>query len=306
VTATWEERRSPFVQGLPGIAIDMPDRRRHNQAGMRTTLTPPEVVPRRRCAPPQRKGESDPGSRNVDDTTATRAEVGNVVEKAVCDIRIAHLTMLGPHHVQWLDNVELARRAEFVRDADRDRFTLGAVLLRVAIAAHAAAVPASIVIDRTCDQCRRPHGRPRPTVHGLEASVSHSGDLVAVALSEAGPVGVDVERVVDLDHTEFLARVCRPSETLEVRSQRDFYVLWTRKEAVLKASGLGLRVPMNSVELSSPTEMPRLRSFDGVELLPEACQISDLDAFAGYCGAAAVLTEVPIEFQLSDATALLD
>jgi len=55
--------------------------------------------------------------------------------------------------------------------------------------------PAAIVVDRTCHTCGEPHGRPRLPGTRLEASISHSGDIVAVALAEAGPVGVDIEQL---------------------------------------------------------------------------------------------------------------
>jgi phosphopantetheinyl transferase len=43
----------------------------------------------------------------------------------------------------------------------------------------------------------RHHGRPRLPGTGLHASISHSGATVAVAVSSAGAVGVDVQQVVD-------------------------------------------------------------------------------------------------------------
>ena len=48
--------------------------------------------------------------------------------------------------------------------------------------------------DRTCGQCGEPHGKPVIEGGGVEHSVAHSGDLVAVAVARA-PVGVDVEQL---------------------------------------------------------------------------------------------------------------
>ncbi len=82
---------------------------------------------------------------------------------------------------------------------------------------------------------------------GLHASLSHTGGLVAVAVSRIGPVGVDVEPVRPMpalalsrrwfapEDTEWL--LGRPAETVS----RDFLSLWTGKEAVAKQYGTGLR-----------------------------------------------------------------
>lgn len=117
-----------------------------------------------------------------------------------------------------LDDVERARVRALERPADQGRSLLGAALLRVAAGERLGVPPADVVVDRTCADCGRPHGRPRvgapggpgPGVGpGVEpgvgpgdaaphVSVSHSGLLVVVALCDAVPVGVDVQRVADL------------------------------------------------------------------------------------------------------------
>lgn len=97
---------------------------------------------------------------------------------------------------------------------------------------------------------RDPEGRPllRGAGESLHVSMSHHRAWVAVALAEAGPVGVDVEvvrddlpaqaladRWYDGDEARFLAGVAAPEVATE------YLRLWTVKEAVGKALGLGLR-----------------------------------------------------------------
>jgi hypothetical protein len=69
-------------------------------------------------------------------------------------------------------------------------------------------------VVRLCARCgSSAHGRPQ--VNGdAQVSISYADDLVAVAWSRSGPVGIDVER----------------GDRLE----------WTRLEALLKASGAGI------------------------------------------------------------------
>ena len=85
----------------------------------------------------------------------------------------------------------------------------------------------------------------RPQVDGLWVSVSHGHDLVAVAASAAGPVGVDVENRRSFEVAGLARRWFDPAELAWMAAQPDeveaFLRLWTAKEAVGKALGRGLR-----------------------------------------------------------------
>ncbi len=89
------------------------------------------------------------------------------------------------------------------------------------------------------------HGAPHLPQHpGLAVSISHCRTAVAVAVNRCGPVGIDVEsrrRVAD----GLVRRVCTEAEQAAVATAADptmaFLRLWTRKEAVLKLRGTGIR-----------------------------------------------------------------
>lgn len=101
-----------------------------------------------------------------------------------------------------LDVGERARVESLDRPADRGRSLISAAMLRAAVAAHLGIAPADVVVDRTCAECGGPHGAPRIVGHATavpSVSVSHSGLLAVVALDPRGPVGVDVQRLADLD-----------------------------------------------------------------------------------------------------------
>lgn len=97
-----------------------------------------------------------------------------------------------------------------------------------------------------------PDGRPylpqRPDLH---ISISHCRNAVAVAISDKGAVGIDIEcrRRVS---TELMQRVCTPDEIDAIRRSDDptlaFLQCWTRKEAVLKCRGTGIRGFTSMVE----------------------------------------------------------
>ena len=84
-----------------------------------------------------------------------------------------------------LDPVERERWAAYRGDADRERFLVGCALAKTVTAACTGQRPAEVSFDRTCRQCGQPHGKPVVGRAGLEFSVAHSGDLVAVAVATA-------------------------------------------------------------------------------------------------------------------------
>ena len=83
-----------------------------------------------------------------------------------------------------------------------------------------------------------------PDYPNLFISISHCRRAVAVAVSPMGKVGIDVECRRRIDGG-LVRRVCSDSEREEVEISCDkvmaFLRLWTRKEAVLKMRGTGIR-----------------------------------------------------------------
>jgi 4'-phosphopantetheinyl transferase len=135
----------------------------------------------------------------------------------------------------------------------------------------------------------------------LEHSVAHSGDLVAVAVA-GNPVGVDVEQLDERPHPlggdgdpDALARLIMSGTEQSALSAippsarpRAFLVAWTRKEAVTKATGDGLRAAFSEVVVAADAGPPRLVSWP-YERSPREVTLLDLDAAAGYVAALAVL-----------------
>jgi 4'-phosphopantetheinyl transferase len=219
-----------------------------------------------------------------------------------CTIYLARLDLLQPCQHELLSPAEAARAARFRLRADRDRFVLATAVLRLAAARRTGGDPAALEVERGCEHCGGQHGRPRLPGTGLAASISHSGDVVAVALTGGQPVGVDVEAITARDYTPLVPRVCTGAEQARVRTAGDFYTVWTRKEAVLKATGEGLRTPMGRVTVTPPGEPPAVLELAGS--VP-ACRLADIAAGEGYAAAAAVLTAAAVTFEVRAAGALL-
>jgi 4'-phosphopantetheinyl transferase len=137
---------------------------------------------------------------------------------------------------------ETERAARFFKDADRVRYVLAHAMLRTLLARRLAAAPAGFAF------ATGPNGKPRLAGPGagIAFNLSYGDAMVALAFARR-PVGVDVEALRDnLAFGEIGRRFFRPDELQYLESGpgpgvRDrFFRLWTRKEAVLKALGVGL------------------------------------------------------------------
>lgn len=218
-------------------------------------------------------------------------------------------------HAGLLDGTERGRLAAHRLDADRQRFLAGCALAKLVLAGYGGRDPRAVRFDRTCRVCGEPHGKPVLAGAGLEHSVSHSGDLVAVAVAR-DPVGVDVEQVdgrrrpLGGGDPAALARLvlsAAEQRTLAAlppaERPRAFLVAWTRKEAVTKATGDGLRAAFSEVVVAAAAGPPRLVSWP-YPRSPREVSLLDLDAAAGYVAALAVLGRCE-QAQARDGSALL-
>ncbi len=82
------------------------------------------------------------------------------------------------------------------------------------------------------------HGKPRIVDSRWHFNASHSGELMLLALSSI-EVGIDIERVRPIVHLDHLAAKYFPGEPIGDRDS--FCRAWVRREALLKAHGIGIR-----------------------------------------------------------------
>jgi 4'-phosphopantetheinyl transferase len=227
-----------------------------------------------------------------------------------------------PSLVQRLDDAERERAARLQRIADRHRYVTAHALTRLLLATITGLPPEEIRLDTACQRCGGDHGKPRLSNHNavpVSFSVAHAGDRVVVAITDGAPVGVDVEPIRRLPPVELRAlsaNVLTPAEQMSysvlpvAERSRAMAVLWTRKEAVLKAWGEGLSVPMSQLSVSHPYEAPAVTGWDidGDDVEPHArspVTLRDLDAGVGYVASLAVLETEPVYVTERDADPLL-
>ncbi len=126
----------------------------------------------------------------------------------------------------------------------RARFVAARGYLRQMLGVLLNAPPHDVQIDLG------PHGKPAlaPRHPPLEFNLSHSGGVALYAFCRHAPVGIDIERVRDdLPWEQLAARYFAPNEAAAMHTPDAFFACWTRKEALVKASGTGLSQPLREV-----------------------------------------------------------
>ena len=153
------------------------------------------------------------------------------------------------------DETERARR--LVAPSVRRGFVGGRWLLRSAVATLASVEPRSLELQAGRFGKLFLAGHERLA---LSFNLSHSGDLVALALVRGRRVGIDIEAERPLTDLALLARRIlgpRERERFETLPQNArgaaLLAAWTRKEAVLKAIGTGISGGLSTVEVIADT-----------------------------------------------------
>jgi len=146
-------------------------------------------------------------------------------------------------HECLMDALSPAERVRFEayrRPEDKQRFLLARGALRQLLGLVLGVSPAQAVLTQG------PHGKPF-CAGGPEFSISHSGEMVTLALHATLPVGVDVEAPRDdLDWAPIARRMFEAAEIAEIEAlpqqlrPAKFRVRWCRLEAELKAGGWGI------------------------------------------------------------------
>ena len=185
---------------------------------------------------------------------------------------------------------EKERANRFVFEKDKNRFVISHGLLKKIIGLKLNRDPQSLFFEVG------KYGKPRlgPSFESLYFNISHSADLALVAISSDREIGVDVEKMVKKKDLEALVdRFFSNDEITEFKNKpedqkiKTFYQLWTKKEAFLKAKGVGL---------SGGLEKQNIKPDQHFQIIHEIASASDqkiwtiqnLDCAEGYFGAVCV------------------
>jgi 4'-phosphopantetheinyl transferase len=187
---------------------------------------------------------------------------------------------------------ERARAQRFHFEVHRRRFTVARAGLRAVLGRYLRC-PAADVRFRYGN-----HGKPALAGEAgdLRFNLSHSADGALVAVTLGADLGVDLEQLRALTDLEGLARrffaAGEVTDLLAVPAAERgaaFFRCWTRKEAYIKAVGLGLACPLDRFRVSlEPGAGTRLMEIDGSAAAAAAWALTDLRPWPGYVGCVAL------------------
>jgi 4'-phosphopantetheinyl transferase len=183
-----------------------------------------------------------------------------------------------------LSGEERARCLRYRQQSDRIRFATTRVILRRMLAERLRIPLDEIKLDIDL------FGKPRlENRSALFFNLSHSGNFVLIALSVHKPVGVDIEAAsTTLDFNSLHASLT-PDERRycdESADEKAFFRVWSGKEAVLKAWGVGIAKHLPSVSVVPVTPGQYAVSF---HMAAPSIQAWQLPGPAGFVAALAVV-----------------
>jgi 4'-phosphopantetheinyl transferase len=192
-----------------------------------------------------------------------------------------------------LSSDEQERTARYLFDKHRRRFIACRGQVRQILAAYLGADPAEIRF--------RYGARGKPDLSDpwrksqIQFNISDSHEMALCALARHRELGVDLEyleRPSDFD--SLAAHFFAPREVGALRSLPEerrveaFFNCWTRKEAVLKAVGVGLSMPLNRLEVTLvPQDPARVLIFEGDTSAAQSWWLESFEPATSYIGALA-------------------
>lgn len=189
-----------------------------------------------------------------------------------------------------LSSDEQTRAEGFKFFEDRNRYVIRRGLLRQILGRYLGRAPSAIEFKQGA------HGKPEIKRDYRSAPVffntSHSSGIAVFAFTPTCPIGIDVERLLEIPEIEAIAsHFFTPRENqilmnLPVRFRlQAFYNCWTRKEAVLKATGEGIAENLPNVEITlAPQDEPGLVSLCGDAQAHRRWQLQTFSPDSDYVG----------------------
>jgi 4'-phosphopantetheinyl transferase len=189
---------------------------------------------------------------------------------------------------------EIARAAQFHFEKDRNHWIVARGILRILLGRYVNTAPDQLKFSSNA------YGKPFlafPSLSTqLQFNVSHSQDLALYAFTFNRQVGIDVEhKRADLDYEALATVSFSPNEQACLRSlpydlkQEAFFNCWTRKEAYIKARGIGFSIPTNQFDVSFiPGEPAALLHHREDSRETTRWSLLELEPGMGYAGTLAV------------------
>lgn len=159
-------------------------------------------------------------------------------------------TILEDQCQSWLTDGERCAATRLKQLSSRNQHIVGRGMVRRLLSRRANCKPSDLVFE--CSHNGKPSViAPRSAIRPF--NISHTEGLVLVALSDRGEIGVDVESLSRRIDIHLAERYFAKPEVDYINSWHDFHCrsmafikVWTLKESFVKATGLGLSIPLSS------------------------------------------------------------
>jgi 4'-phosphopantetheinyl transferase len=186
---------------------------------------------------------------------------------------------------------EYRRAASFHFIRDQTNFVIRRAILRHLTASYLGLAASSVKL------LSPPNGKlvisGQDGLEGIRFNCSHSADWGLIAIARNREVGVDLEQHRPLADVMALANTCFSHHEIaeltkvpEGLKTQCFYNGWTRKEAFVKAIGLGLSFPPNNVSVSLALDRPaKLLKVEGYLQAWNRWKLVSFDVNPGYSAA---------------------
>lgn len=151
----------------------------------------------------------------------------------------------------WLSEDEKVRAQRFHFPIHRRRFIAARATLRYILSLYLSLAPERIVF------AYNEHKKPSLHTHALQFNLSHSHDMAIIGISLEHAIGIDIEKIevdnkLDLAQRFFsLQEVAALLALPHPERTPAFYRIWSRKEALIKAVGKGLIIPLDQFSVSA-------------------------------------------------------
>ena len=167
--------------------------------------------------------------------------------------------LLNAYH-NLLNEAESIQQKRFHFDKHRHQYLVARALVRSVLSRYSADIaPKEWVFEK--NQYGKPFITKVQLKLPLKFNLSHTDNMILLAVSLGNEVGVDVEPLSRNTHVlELASNIFTPDEyqqllNLPDEHQKDrFFDLWTLKEAYIKACGMGLSIPLNEFTYDFPQE----------------------------------------------------
>ena len=197
-----------------------------------------------------------------------------------------------------LNTDESERSSRFRRKLHADRYTRGRIALRWIIGQYLNMNPISIQFKYRSNG--KPYLNSSPNEPSVFFNLTHSEEQMLAAFSTTDEIGLDVEKTREFqEESEIVKSFFSKQEAktyvslpLLLKTQ-GFLNAWTRKEAIVKATGAGLQTPLNSFSVSLDPRKPcQINNFSNLSENSENWSLIDVSTHPIYTAALASKTKI--------------